>query len=389
MRLLPRYRQQRLVSRLDPSEVRRRMSRLKAWWSQPDQFNWITTYLRQRGLLRSTRMIMVVVAGSSALVPLTVLPSQYRPSAVEMVVGGIVAAFTVGMTVLWLTRWPTRWQSQVGVVIGALGIGGWSLVQPTAALAALACTAMAVPGGYIAFFHSPRLLLFNCVAAAAFATAAALRLSREVDIATAASAFWVINFLNLSFPLAIWGMSRAMGRYVQRSTEDALTGLLNRRAFNDAISRHLANPPPAHTHLAVVMVDLDDFKRINDTHGHSIGDRTLREVAELLREHAPSDAVVCRAGGEEFLIALTSVSSDVGPLAAQFCAAVAKLSPAVTASIGTVSAELHLLTRPDGATLAEELIAIADRAMYAAKRSGGNQAHHSAPVAENAVLERG
>lgn len=351
------------------------MSRLKAWLSQPDQFEWITTFLRQRGMLRSARVILVVVAGSSALVPLTVLPSQTQASAVEVITGGLAVTFTIGVTALWLTRWPTRRQSQACVVLGALCIGGWSLVQPTGALAALAATAMAVTGGYIAFFHGPKLLLCNGALAVVVATAAVLRLADEVNLATAASAFWIDTFLNLSVPLGIWGMSRAMGMYALRSEEDALTGLLNRRAFTDAISNRLANPPPAHTHLAVVMLDLDNFKRINDTHGHLAGDRALRAVAELLREHAPADAVICRAGGEEFLVALTSLASDVRSLTARFCTALAGVLPKVTASIGTASAELHLLTGPVVCAV-DELIMIADSAMYAAKRRGGNQVHH-------------
>ena len=171
-------------------------------------------------------------------------------------------------------------------------------------------------------------------------------------------------------------MARAMAGYERRSEEDALTGLLNRRAFSEVVGDRLANPPLAHTHLAVVMVDLDKFKRINDTHGHSVGDYVLRAVSELLLEHAPADAVVCRAGGEEFLIALTCVPSDIEPLAARICAAVTSLSPQMTASIGTASAELELLG--DSTARIEELIAIADSAMYVAKRSGGNQACHTA-----------
>jgi outer membrane translocation and assembly module TamA len=96
------------------------MSRLKAWWSQPDQYDWITAFLRQRGMLRSARMILAAIAGSSALVPLTVLPSQQRPSAIEVITGGVATTFTLGVTVLWLTRWPTRRQSEAGVVMGAL-----------------------------------------------------------------------------------------------------------------------------------------------------------------------------------------------------------------------------------------------------------------------------
>jgi diguanylate cyclase (GGDEF)-like protein len=350
------------------------MSRLKAWWSQPDQYEWITAFLSQRGMLRPARMILVVVAGSSALVPLTVLPSQSRPSAVEVITGGVAVAFTLGVTVLWMVHWPTRRQSQAGVALGALFVGGWSLVQPTGALAALACTAMAVTGGYIAFFHGPKLLIFNGLVALAVTITAVLRLAHEANIATAASALWINTFINLSVPLGIWGMSRAMGTYVQRSEEDALTGLLNRRAFTDAVGHRLANPPSAHTHLAVVMVDLDNFKRINDTHGHLAGDRALRAVADLLREHTPADAVICRAGGEEFLVALTAVTSDVRPLAAQFCSALAGLLPKITASVGIASAELRLLNG-DVASLVDELIRIADDAMYAAKRRGGDQVH--------------
>src|SRR5947209_4900397 len=257
------------------------MSRLKAWWSQPDQYDWATTFLSQRGMQHSARMILTGVAGSSALVPLTVLPSQYHPSTLEVITGACAAVFTLGMAMLWLTRWPTRLQSQAAVVAGALCIGGWSLVQPTAALAALTCTAMAVTGGYIAFFHTPKLLVFNAALAVTVATIAALQLTREASLATAASAFWLNAFLNVWVPLGIWGITRAMGTYALRSEEDPLTGLLNRRAFIDAVSNRLANPPRAHTHLAMLMVDLDNFKRINDTHGHSAGDRVLCAVAEL------------------------------------------------------------------------------------------------------------
>ena len=320
---------------------------------------------------------MAVVTASSSLAPLTILTTQRLPSVAIAMIGGGVAVFTVGLTVFWLTRWPTRRQSLAIVLIGILCIAAWSLAEPTAALAALACAAMAVTGGYIAFFHRPKVLLLNGAVAVAIATIVALRLSRDINIAVAASAFWLINFLNLSLPFAIWGMRQGLGNYAQRAEEDALTGLLNRRAFIDAVSNSLTDPPPAHTHLAVVMIDLDHFKRINDTHGHSVGDYALRAVAGLLREHTPADAFVCRAGGEEFLVALTTITSELETLAARLCIAVAGLTPLVTASIGTASAELNLVSGPKGALTLEELITIADMAMYAAKRSGGNQVHHS------------
>ena len=127
-----------------------------------------------------------------------------------------------------------------------------------------------------------------------------------------------------------------------------------------------------------MMLDLDDFKGVNDTHGHSAGGRLLQVVAGLLRDHSPADALICRAGGEEFLIAPTCTIDDVAPLASRFCGAVARHPSGITASIGSACAQLPLLCTADGGHLIEELIARADGAMYAAKRRGGNQAHQSA-----------
>jgi diguanylate cyclase (GGDEF)-like protein len=338
----------------------------------------MTEFLRQRGWLRAAQRIMMVVAGSAALVPLTVIATQRHLSSAAAVACGFTIVFTIGMTSFWLTRWPTRRQSVVAVTVGMLCIAGWSLIQPTAALAALACTPMVVTGGYAAIFHNAKLTILNGVAAFVTTTSAVVRLAHEANVAVAADAFWLINFLNVSVSCGVCGMSRAMRMYVERSDEDALTGLLNRRAFGEMVSHRLGNPPRVHTHLAVVMLDIDNFKRINDTHGHPAGDQALRTVAGLLREQAPPDAVICRAGGEEYLIALTCMASDVKALAAQICTAIGALSLDLTASIGTAIADLHLLSGSRGTGLLEELVTIADRAMYAAKRSGGNRVFHSA-----------
>jgi diguanylate cyclase (GGDEF)-like protein len=354
------------------------MSRLKAWWGQSDQFDWVTTFLRQRGLIRSAQVILAIVSASAACVPLTVLGTQHRPSAtVAIIIGALIVGFALGSTFFWLAHWPARRQSRLAVMSGMFSICGWSVVQPSAFFAALACTAFAVTGGYVALFHTPRLLMLNSLVVAVTATYTVVRLADQTDFTTAAAAFWLIWFPNFSVPLMIWDMSQAMGTYVERAEQDPLTGLLNRRAFTEAVPVRLVNHDAAHTHLAVMMLDLDDFKHINDTHGHSAGDRLLQVVAGLLRDHSPADAIVCRAGGEEFLIALTCTIDDVAPLASLYCDAVARHPLGVTASIGTASAELNLLCTTDVGHLIEELIALADSAMYAAKRRGGNQAHQN------------
>ena len=353
------------------------MSRLKVWWDEPDQFDAICTFLRRRGLLRATQLTMVVVAASAVLVPLSDLVSERHPTPASLIAGAVNVIFIVVMAILWLTRWPTRRQSATAAVLGTLCVGAWSVTQPNATMAAMACTASAVTGGYIAFFHSTQLLVFNAALAATMATAATLRLVNEADMATAVRAFWLIVFLNVSAALSVRGMSLAIRTYAVRSDEDPLTGLLSRRGFIDALSRRLAEPLPADTHLAVLMVDLDNFKWVNDTHGHAVGDSALVAVADLFRQCLPSHAAICRAGGEEFLIALTSSASDAVLLATRLCTAIARLSFQITASVGAAVSELHRFSGPDRAGRLEQLVATADAAMYAAKRNGGNQAQHA------------
>jgi diguanylate cyclase (GGDEF)-like protein len=346
------------------------MSRLVAGWNHPDQFDWITDFLRRRGLLHSAQVIMAIVAASSALAPMATLAALQRSAAATWLTGCVGAVFCVTMTWFWLSRWPTRRQSQVAVTLGAVCVVTWSLAQPLPAVAALGCTALAVTGGYAAFFHSTKLLLLNFAIALVAAAVASVRLADRATFPTALSAFWLILLLNVAVPVSIRGTTHALSHYVVRADEDPLTGLLNRRGFEEAVGAVLSGARPDDTHLAVMMVDLDDFKRVNDSQGHAAGDRVLLAVAELLRQHIPASGAICRAGGEEFLIALTVASHDASAIATLLCNAIARLSHAVTASIGSVTAELHEIGA--GRSI-EALIEAADSAMYAAKRSGGNQ----------------
>jgi diguanylate cyclase (GGDEF)-like protein len=348
-------------------------SRVHRWWDEPDHFEWVTQFLRQRGFLRSTQIVMATVSGSAALVTLSFVVGLGWSAEARLALGLLGALFTVGMTVFWLTRWPTRRQSEIAVTVGTVFVAIWSMAQPSTSVAVLACTATAVTGGYIAFFHNTRLLVFNFVVAITITTSATWRLGSDTDIATAVAAFWLAWFPNVTVPLAIRGITKAMGAYAEQSGSDPLTGLLNRRGFADAIAHQLAEAPPSATHLGLVMVDLDNFKLVNDTHGHAAGDRALQAVAELLRQRSPHGATLCRAGGEEFIVAVAGPRGGAESVAGQLCRAIAELPQNVTASVGACSIALdHLRTR-NSDVLIDELIATADTAMYVAKRNGGNQ----------------
>jgi diguanylate cyclase (GGDEF)-like protein len=352
------------------------VSRVSSWLGRPDQFEWITGILRERGVLRATQWGLAAISAISGLVPITTMLSTRHPTAGTVLVNSVAAAFVVVVSVYWLTHWPNRVQSETFGVVAATCIAGWSLIQPTAALAAVGCCAMAVNSGYVALFHSNKLLVFSTALAMIVSVAAALHLAREFDTGTGIAAFWVIAMLNLSFPLAMRGMSRAMGTYAERADEDSLTGLFNRRGFTAALTRRLADPHAGDTHLTMIMIDLDAFKRINDTFGHPAGDRALIAVADVLQQHMEPTAVLCRAGGEEFLIAATGPLPDAESISARLGAAIAALPRGLTASIGTACAELPPIGTFDIPGFIEKLIEAADAAMYTAKRRGGNQAHH-------------
>jgi len=354
--------------------LRRAGSLLNAAWNEPDQFDWITTFLRERGQLGTARLILATVAATASMVPLTMMLGQRRPTL--MLLTGQLAgiALTTVMAVCWWRRWPTRRQSQAAVMTGLLCIALWSQAQTSAAMAAEVCVAAATTGGYIAFLHSNKMLAVNFAVVLAIDSLTTLRLARETDIANAVGSFWLVLFVNLSVPIAIRGASRAIWLYATRSSEDPLTGLLNRRAFNEKLLSRLGERPATETHLHVLLVDLDDFKRVNDTYGHATGDRLLTAVADVLRQSIDGSGTICRAGGEEFLVAYTRAATDPAPLATQLCTAIGALSPTITASIGVTSAPLRGAAESVTPHFIEQLVDVADHAMYAAKRDGGNRA---------------
>jgi diguanylate cyclase (GGDEF)-like protein len=161
-----------------------------------------------------------------------------------------------------------------------------------------------------------------------------------------------------------------------RADRDPLTGLLNRRTFqHNALGMILARRG-IDAHLVVMLIDLDNFKALNDNRGHAAGDHALVQVAQALLAAADDQAVVARSGGEEFLLAGTSATCNAEPLAAQMCRAIESSTAGVTASIGTACARLDDTTPREHQELLEELITSSDAAMYQAKRLGGNQSYH-------------
>ncbi len=170
----------------------------------------------------------------------------------------------------------------------------------------------------------------------------------------------------------------------ERARRDPLTGLLNRAALEEQILVEIDRARRYDHSLAVVMVDLDDFKQVNDTRGHLAGDAVLIDVADqLTREMRRSDVVV-RFGGEEFVMLLPETDQPAAFSLAERLRHRVLSSPAsqgVTLSVGVA-------VYPDAADDADELINCADRALYAAKADGKNCTVVYAPPSSGETVNR-
>lgn len=163
------------------------------------------------------------------------------------------------------------------------------------------------------------------------------------------------------------------------ATVDALTGLRNRRAFAEGIQHEVARARRYGDPLSIVMLDIDHFKRVNDTFGHAAGDLVLAAVGHGVATTARGTDLCARWGGEEFVIALTKTGLEPACLAAERLRAVIERLVVPTPEGVTVpaTASLGVATYTNGDTL-ESLIDRADRAMYAAKSAGRNRVEHEA-----------
>jgi len=158
----------------------------------------------------------------------------------------------------------------------------------------------------------------------------------------------------------------------QQANHDTLTGLFNRRYLDDTLPRELNHARRKNSPISIAMLDIDHFKKFNDTFGHEAGDVILREIGHLFRENLRSSDIACRYGGEEFVLVLLDstqeesysrfekIREQVKDLQIRYQE---KLLGKMSVSIGIVEANGNLLS-------AEELVAAADKALYAAKHAG-------------------
>jgi diguanylate cyclase (GGDEF)-like protein len=167
-----------------------------------------------------------------------------------------------------------------------------------------------------------------------------------------------------------------------QSITDALTGLNNRRYLDETLRRELLRAARKKQSVALIIVDADHFKRFNDTYGHDAGDLVLRALANLMKEHARGSDIVCRYGGEEFVMVMPEMElATAVERATKLCEAARLLDVQYGGQhLGPVTISAGVAVAPDHANASEGLLHAADAALYAAKGSGRDRvvaAEHS------------
>ncbi|WP_060999863.1 GGDEF domain-containing protein [Mycobacterium sp. SMC-16] len=297
--------------------------RIRQWWHRPDHYEWLSAYIENRGLQPYSRIFVWLVVLSGGMVGLATIWSPSGPATVFSVAVPVVAGVVaIGCSLVWLTRWPRRRQSTVIVILLDFCIAGVCLVQ------------------------------------------------RDPKAAVAVFVGLVSNTLLL--PLAVHVLVMMLGDDSAVAHLDPLTQLPNRRGFEQAIRPMLAGPR-AESEISVILLDLDDFKRINDTLGHAAGDRVLMDVAGVIMNALPKGAVAARIGGEEFVIAIRGNQASALRFSERLRRNIATKPWYMTASFGIAHAPAG--SRP----VMDQLLASADHAMYVAKRAGGDQVSSTSP----------
>jgi diguanylate cyclase (GGDEF)-like protein len=256
---------------------------------------------------------------------------------------------------------------------GSVGFGVFiSLLSGDWVVATLACLSAAAMVGGICFrnFSAPRL-----------ATSMIVLSLGPLLLATGIAGQPLLYVVFLQGPLYVFAMStaafklnsmliatlRAERRSDYRATHDALTGLLNRSGLAGTFERWQTKPGSSTT-VAMLFIDLDDFKQVNDTHGHAVGDKLLQQLAGRLADLLPKGGLAARIGGDEFVVLLRAISAEETEELAQHLtdALSAFYDIAGEQPLGIGVSVGAAVTEGVGISL-EDLLARSDKALYAAK----------------------
>ena len=160
-----------------------------------------------------------------------------------------------------------------------------------------------------------------------------------------------------------------------RSVRDPLTKLFNRRYLEETLSRELSNGKRTNHQLGIIMIDIDHFKKYNDTHGHDAGDFVLTEIADLIRAKLRAGDIPCRYGGEELILVMPGATKEITATRAEYLREAIEKHELIYQgkNLSGVTASFGVSAHPSDGDSAASLIKAADSALYKAKDGGRNR----------------
>jgi diguanylate cyclase (GGDEF)-like protein len=320
----------------------------------------------------ATRWATVLVSVAAVVTGYLALTIPSATGAGARVLSYAVPGALVAVVVL-LRRAPQRWLIGIWLTIplgGVAAITALDLVTRDASAAGQVF--FCYPVIYAAALLRPRPA-FLCLGLAVACDALVVLALEPTQAATNDLAYVGCTLVTLS-ALVVWAMERQEGlvrQLQQQAAVDPLTGLVTRRVLDDAAEVALsAGEGPSGT--ALLLLDVDHFKSVNDTHGHPAGDLALQHVAAVLASNTRSDTVICRIGGDEIALLLPGCPSHIALSRAEQLRAAVAASPLILPD-GTalaISVSLGVGYVEAGDRRLRDLYASADLSLYDAKRSG-------------------
>jgi diguanylate cyclase (GGDEF)-like protein/PAS domain S-box-containing protein len=161
----------------------------------------------------------------------------------------------------------------------------------------------------------------------------------------------------------------------EMSVRDHLTGLFNRRYMEETLEREISRASRKKTSLGIIMIDIDNFKKFNDTFGHAAGDLILNELGKLFLEHIRGEDIACRYGGDEFIIVMPDASREIVYKRAKL---IRENTPKIHLqfegqTLGTITLSLGIAVFPEDGYNPVDIMEVVDKALYKAKRNGRNR----------------
>ena len=326
-------------------------------------------------------VVWIGIAAHAAFIPMFGLIGQPR-----------LAAFNVASVSIWLAAALANRR-------GRSTLAMWLVTVEVVVHAVLAVTALGWASGF-QYYLVPLIpfVMFNdrlrgravaAISAGVFAALLALRLVAPEGSAVGPFAL-VMRYANLAIPMLALALvsfyfrrasTQAERRMESMALTDPLTGLLNRRSMEQRLREAAHGFQRTGRAFAVVMADVDRFKRVNDVHGHATGDRVLRAVANLFGERLRGGDSVARWGGEEFLLLLPETDLATAGEVANRLRATAEARLSDTAGLGdsvTLTFGVAAFDRP---MRVDACLKQADDALYAGKAEGRNRVVSAAPAA--------